>query len=358
MRDGARGTRILRPWELSCLRHHPSPPSPLPSLLTFAMADYPSAIQRAAERLAPYHLRTPVVESQLWPPGARRVWLKCENVQRTGSFKIRGALNKVLALGEDVLALGVITSSTGNHGAAVAEALRITGHRGAVVVSSSASPYKVQRLRAAGLRVIVHEGDPVQAELEARAMAEREGAVYISPYNDPDVIAGQGTIGVELLDQMPALEAVYIAVGGGGMVAGVASVLKAARPGVRVVACWPRNAPAMYECVRAGRVIDVEEGPTLSDGTAGNVEPGAITLPLCRELIDEYVLVPEEEIARAMRDVALGDHLVIEGSGGVAVAAYRQLTAERPELAGLASAVVLCGGNVSADVLRRVLGGE
>jgi threonine dehydratase len=309
-------------------------------------------IAAAAARLALYALRTPLVPARTLGDGA---WFKCENLQRTGSFKIRGALNKILSLGDDARARGVVTSSTGNHGLAVAEALRLVGGRGTVVVSASASPYKVARLAKAGLDVVTHDGDPMAAELAARALGEREGRVYVSPYNDADVVAGQGTLGVELREQTPDVEAVYIAVGGGGLAAGVAAALKAARPEVRIVGCWPAHATAMLASIRAGRVVEVEEQPTLSDGTAGNLEPDAITVPLCAALIDEHVTVSEAEIARAMRDVALGDHLVIEGSAGVAVAGWRAVARDRPELASRRSVIVLCGGNLGAELLARTL---
>jgi threonine dehydratase len=205
------------------------------------------------------------------------------------------------------------------------------------------------------LEVITREGDPVEAEIAARALAERTGKEYVSPYNDWDVVAGQGTVGVELLEQLPEIGVAYIAVGGGGLIAGTAIALKAIRPEVRIVGCWPRNAPAMHESLRAGHIYDVPESPTLSDGTAGNVEPGAITFPLCRALIDEHVLVSEAEISHAMRDVLLVDRQVVEGAAGVAVAAARKLTRERTEYATLPSVVVLCGGNVSVSTLARIL---
>src|SRR5687768_7227386 len=271
------------------------------------------AVIAASRRLAPYALETPLLPARSLAPHA---WFKCENVQRTGSFKIRGALNKLLVLSADERERGVVASSTGNHGLAVAEALRLTSGRGTVVVSASASPYKRERLTKAGLAVIVSDGDPMTAELEARALAESEGRVYVSPYNDPDVVAGQGTVAVELLAQRPIVEAVFVAVGGGGLVAGMAAYLKSVRPDISVVGCWPEHAAAMYHSVCAGRLIEVPDEPTLSDGTAGNIEPGAITLPLCRDLIDELVLVTEEAIAAAMRDAMVTDHLVIEGAAG------------------------------------------
>ena len=310
------------------------------------------AVVAASERLAVYELHTPLLPARSLVSHAH---FKCENLQRTGSFKIRGALNKLLMLSDDERERGVVTSSTGNHGLAVAEALRLTSGRGTIVVSGLASPYKIDRLRRAGLEVVVSDGDPMAAELEARALGERDGRVYVSPYNDADVIAGQGTVAVEILEDRPDIEAVFVAVGGGGLVAGIASYLKAVRPDVLIVACWPEQAAAMYQSVRAGRLLEVPDEPTLSDATAGNIEPGAITFPYCRDCIDELVLVSEADIAQAMREALLTDHLVIEGAAGVAIAGWRKFTAYRPRLANHESAIVLCGGNVSAETIVRIL---
>ncbi len=314
------------------------------------MASLRDEIRAAADRIAPHVVRTPLRHA---PSLGGRARFKCENLQRTGSFKIRGALNKMLLLSGAQRDAGVVTSSTGNHGLAVAEALRIAGGRGTIVVSASASAYKVDRLRTAGLEVITDRGDPMQAELNARALAERTGRVYVSPYNDLDVVAGQGTAGVEIAEQWPEVEAVYVAVGGGGLVAGVATWLESVAPSVRIVGCWPENAAGMHASMLAKHIVEVQESPTLSDGTAGNLEPGAVTLPLCIDLIDEHVLVSEQEIARAMMDVRRDDGETIEGSAGVAVAGYRKLTAGRGDYAPLASVVILCGGNVGADTLAR-----
>jgi threonine dehydratase len=311
-----------------------------------------AAVVAASVRLAPFALDTPLLPANALGPHAH---FKCENLQRTGSFKIRGALNKVLLLTPEQRDDGVVTSSTGNHGLAVAEALRLTGGRGTVVVSSAASPYKIERLTKAGLEVIVSDGDPMTAELEARALADRDARVYISPYNDLDVLAGQGTVAVEMLAQRPDVAAVFVAVGGGGLIGGIAAYLESVRPDISVIGCWPEHAAAMYESVRAGRIVEVPDEPTLSDGTAGNIEPGAVTFPICRDLIDELVLVSEAEIAASMRDVMLTDHLTVEGAAGVAVAGWRKFTAGRPRLAERESVVVLCGGNVSASTLTTVL---
>jgi threonine dehydratase len=309
----------------------------------------------SAARLEPYGLRTPLVPAHGLGHPKRPVYYKCENLQRTGSFKMRGALNKLLLLPAQLRARGVVVASTGNHGLAVAEALRLVGGAGAAVVSNGADGRKVDHLRAAGLRVIVHPGDALAAEIEARAIAEREDIAYVSPYNDLDVVAGQGTVGAELLSQLPNVEVVLVTVGGGGLASGIGAVLKAVHPGARLVACWPANAPAMYEAMRAGRVVDVRESPTISDATTGNIEANAVTIALCQAVVDECILVSESEIVDAMRDVAMHDHLVIEGAAAVAVAGYRRLIDQHRGYDSRVTAIVLCGGQVSSEVLARVL---
>jgi threonine dehydratase len=283
------------------------------------------------------------------------VYLKCEHLQETGSVKLRGALNKLSLLSPEQRSHGVYTSSTGNHGMAVAAGLHKVGGRGTVVVSASASRYKLERLARAGLEVITVDAGPLTAELEARARAEREGAVYISPYNDTDVAAGQGTIAVELLVQRPSIRTVYVAVGGGGLIAGIASYLAVAAPHVTVVGCWPERAAAMYEAIRAGHLVEVPDEPTLSDATAGNIEPGSVTFAFCRDLVREHVLVTEDEIASAMRDIMLDEHMVVEGAAAVTLAAWRAMHRSRPDIADAETALVLCGGNVSAPTLAKVL---
>ncbi|HBL26573.1 MAG TPA: serine/threonine dehydratase [Acidobacteria bacterium] len=314
-------------------------------------------IRAAAERLRPLVRETPVERSEVLAAeaGGREtaVWLKCENLQHTGSFKLRGACNKVLTLPLGELVRGVVTASTGNHGRGVAHALDLVGGRGTIYLPTTVSPGKLAALgRYASVTLELFHTDSDQTELHARRVAEEGGRVYISPYNDLDVIAGQGTVGVELARQCPRLDAVFIAVGGGGLVSGIASYLKAVRPGIRIVGCWPEHAPSLYVALQAGGIVPVAEKPTLSDGTAGGAEPGAVTFDLARELIDECVLVSEAEIADAIRLVLVEHHLVIEGAAGVAVAAWRKTAAR---WAGKSIAIVLCGGNIAPAKLREVL---
>jgi threonine dehydratase len=300
------------------------------------------SIAAAASRIRPYIRETPVEQS------ATDVWLKCEQMQRSGSFKIRGALNSILSLSPDALARGVVTASTGNHGRAVATALAAVGARGTVYLPHSAPAVKVRALRRFSNIELVFEGDEGgAAERFARSVAEREGRPYISPYNDATVIAGQGTLGLEFAAQCPSLDAVFVAVGGGGLISGVGSAMRC-----QIVGCWPENSLAMYESMRVGEIVMPPERPTLSDATAGSVEPGAITLDLCRSLIDDCVLVSEAEIADAIRFMIAEHQMIIEGAAGVAVAAFRK-TASR--YAGRSVGIVLCGGNIGYDTLRTIL---
>lgn len=276
-------------------------------------------------------------------------YLKLENLQHTGSFKFRGASNRIALLTPEQAAAGVIAASNGNHGIGVAAAAQARGIAAEIFVSSQVSPSKVRRIDAGRAKVHYAGDDPLSAELAARQAAESSGRVFISPYNDLEVMAGQGTIAVELEQQLPELDAVFVAVGGGGLIGGIGSYLKAVSPRTEIVGCWPENSPVMLRCMEAGRIVDVPEEPTLSESTAGGLETGAATLDVCRNVIDRPVLVTEHEIMNAMRLVFESEHWVIEGAAGVAVAAFLREAARWREKH---AAVVICGRNVSARVLH------
>ncbi|HXK06505.1 MAG TPA: threonine/serine dehydratase [Verrucomicrobiae bacterium] len=305
-------------------------------------------ILAAQERIAGYVRETPLEWS-----AAVGAFLKLEHLQHTGSFKFRGASNKIAMLPAGQAAKGVVTASNGNHGLGVAAAARARGIAAEVYVSSHVSPAKARRIAAMGACIHPAGDDPLTAELAARRAAEESGRVYISPYNDCDVIAGQGTIAVEMQRQMPELDAVFVAVGGGGLIGGIGAFLKEAAPRTEIVGCWPRNSPVMFECLRAGAIVEVAEEPTLSESTAGGLEPGSVTFDLCRRVIDRGVLVSENEILAAMRLVLEEEHWVIEGAAGVAVAAFLE---EAKRYEGKKAAVVLCGRNLSEGVGRRLFG--
>lgn len=318
------------------------------------LAAWGGRVEEASERIRDIIVRTEVQEStRVAPDFDGKVWLKLEHRQRTGSFKLRGAANRIASLTPEEARAGVTTSSTGNHGLGVAHAGREVGVPAEVFVSRLVSEDRLERMRALGATIRTVKGSVLDAELAARAEADSTGKVYISPYNDPHVVAGQGTIALELREDLDRLDAVFVAVGGGGLIGGIGAYLKARAPGVEVVGCWPENAPALHACLEAGRIIDVAEEPTLSESTAGGVEEGSITFDLARRVIDRSVLVTEDEILAAMRLLEAREGWVVEGAAGVALAAFLKSWEHGP---GGHVAIVLCGGNVSPAVRSRMAG--
>ncbi|MFP6745332.1 MAG: threonine/serine dehydratase [Alphaproteobacteria bacterium] len=280
------------------------------------------------------------------------VLLKGEHLQRTGSFKMRGAMNKLLCLSKEQQDRGVIAASSGNHGIATTQAARLAGLEATIYLPQSVSPKKHSTMKRLGANTVLVPGNGLEAEVVGRAAAERDGKIFVSPYSDPDVIAGQATIGLELAEQCPDLDAVYVALGGGGLVTGVGGYLKANLPNVDIIACSPENAPAMYLCLEKGEIYDTPETDTLSDGTAGGIEQGAITFELCQQVVDRHVLVSEAEIAGAMRDMAANESFIIEGAAGVALAAGLK---DASNYRGKNIAVVVCGRNIALETFRAVL---
>lgn len=280
------------------------------------------------------------------------VYLKLENLQYTGSFKLRGAANRLMTLAPEQRATGCVAASSGNHGAAVAYAMQKLGVDGVIFVPEQTSPAKTDAIKSFDGDVRFFGTDGLDTETHARQYAEQHGMFYLSPYNDAEVIAGQGSCGVEIATQLPDADSVYIAVGGGGLISGIGSVLKSHNPDIRIIGCQPEASAVMAHSVEAGHIVDEPSGLTLSDGTAGGVEQDAITFDLCRELIDEFVLVDEEHIAAAMRQFIDLEHQLVEGAAGVALAA---MMSQKEHLQGLKVVVLICGGNISRDTLKRIL---
>jgi threonine dehydratase len=286
------------------------------------------------------------------------VFLKLENLQETGSFKLRGAANKLLSLPRDEAARGIVAASNGNHALAVATIGRMLGIPVEVFVSEHVDP--VRRSRIESLQAIVQtvKGDSLLAEQTARRAAEQSGRSYVSPYNDRDVITGQGTIAVEILQQLARSgsngpDAVFVAVGGGGLVGGIGSHLKSASPVTQIVGCWPENSPVLYECLRAGEIIDLQEKPTLSVSTTGGMEADAVTLAIAQQVIDRKVLVTEAEILDAARRVYLEDRQLIEGAAAVAVAGFLK---SADDYAGKTVVIIICGANADPALEARIKG--
>ena len=281
-----------------------------------------------------------------------KAFLKLENLQVTGSFKARGSLNKVLSLSETEKAQGIVTASTGNHGLGVANALTQTGAKGTIYLPKNVAAIKANAIKSFNVPIEFYGADSLEAETKARKVAEETGKIYISPYNDEQVIGGQGTIGVELLRQLPDLDCVLVSVGGGGLIGGIAGYIKEINPKIKVIGCLPENAPVMFECLKAGKIINVPESPTLSDGTAGGLDEDSITFEICQKYIDDFILVNEQEIADGMRFVIENHRQIVEGSAGVTIAAFLK---EKEKFAGKNSALIMCGGNVSFEKLQKII---
>ena len=308
----------------------------------------------AYDRIQDHIRRTPAEKSlALSAESGAEVYLKCENWQHTGSFKFRGAINTMLSLDSAAKARGVITASTGNHGAACAMAGAAADVVPTVYVPESCSPAKLKNMQLLGANIERIDGDAFDAESAAIEAAKAQNMDYISPYNDIRVMAGQGTIAVELNQDIADLDAVFIAVGGGGLIAGIAGYLHAVAPNIEIVGCWPENAQAMHASIKAGEIIDSPEKPTLSDGTAGGIEPGSITFEPCADLINRHVLVEEDEIVSAMVELGTNDRMMVEGAAGVAVAAFRQVAGDYK---GKKVAIVLCGRNIALDKYLSIVG--
>ncbi|MDX2249683.1 MAG: threonine/serine dehydratase [Bacteroidia bacterium] len=307
----------------------------------------------AENRIRPWILRTPVEYSPwLSQKTGARVWLKMEHLQITGSFKLRGAANKILSLSSEEKNRGVITASTGNHGSALAYIASQTDCKATIYLPETVAKNKVEMMQLYGGELVFRGQDSVETENYARAMAEALGLLFVSPYNDPQIIGGQGTLGIELTEQVPDMDAVLVPVGGGGLISGIAGYLKTVSPSVKVVGCQPKNSAVMYESVLAGKILDIPSLPTLSDGTAGGLESGSITFDLCRQYVDDYQLVSEKEIGQSLRFLLEKHYLLVEGAAALSVASLLQAP-ERYK--GKTVVLILCGRKMGLDILKKIL---
>ena len=308
----------------------------------------------ARARIASGIRRTPLVASQsLSAPGSARISLKLETLQDTGAFKLRGATNFIRASGDAVRARGVVTVSTGNHGRAVAHAAHRVGARAVICMSDLVPRNKREAIQALGAEVRIIGRSQDEAEVEAQRLVAEEGLTLVHPFDEPLVIAGQGTIGIEILEDQPEVDTVIVALSGGGLISGIALALKAANPGMRVVGVTMEQGAAMYESVCAGRPVEVEEAASLADSLGGGIGlENRYTFELTRALVDDYVLVSESEIARAMRHLYCNERVIAEGGGAVSVAAV--LADKVPDRAGNVVCVV-SGGNVDMAAFTRIV---
>lgn len=312
-------------------------------------------ILAARRTIAGTAARTPLVPSPFLSAAlGLEFLLKLEIAQPIGAFKLRGAVNAIAAVPDG--AAGVTCCSTGNHGRGVAYAARARGLRAVICMSGLVPRAKVEGIRALGaeLRIVGRSQDDAHAE--SRRLAREEGLVEISPFDDPLVIAGQGTIGLELVEDRPDLAAILVPLSGGGLAAGIALAAKAASPSIRVIGVSMDRGAAMYESVRAGKPVPVEEVPSLADSLGGGIgEDNRLTFRLCRELLDDIVLVSEDEIYDAMQTLFYEDRLVAEGGSVVGIAAVK--AGRLPDFAGPV-ATILTGRNVDMAVFTDIVSGR
>jgi threonine dehydratase len=304
----------------------------------------------ADRRIRPEAVETPL---ELSPALSRlsgaEVHLKWESLQVTGSFKFRGALNKVRALSPGEKKRGAVTASTGNHGLASSLAARLEGLELTLVLPAGVSDEKRRRLVETGTEILEIGETCEQAEAAARSLARDTGRVYISPYNDEEVIAGQGTIGVEVAARLPETATVLVPVGGGGLVCGIAAFLKRALPAAEVIGVEPGTSAFMTASLAAGRIVGIEEKPTVADAVAGGLEPGSITFPLCRDVVDGIITVGEEAIREAMDLIFEAHGRMVEGAGALPLAA---LLSTGVRFSGRTAVLIVSGGNVSPAFFR------
>lgn len=308
-------------------------------------------IFRARKRIASLARRTPLVRADaLSAHTGEEVFLKLETLQLTGSFKVRGAANKLLSLSESERTRGVVTVSTGNHGRAVAYVARALGVAATVCISKSVPDNKVEAIRALGATLVIDGISQDEAEVRAEEFAA-DGLTLIHPFDDPHIISGQGTIGLELLEDLPELTTVLVPLSGGGLIAGIALALKSANPKLRVVGVSMEHGSVMVESLKAGRPLELPEDDTLADSLKGGIGlANRYTFGLVQRLVDETVLVSETDIAEAMRFALHRERLVLEGAAAVGVAA---LLSRRVRYDGPV-AVIASGSNVVVDVLLSV----
>lgn len=307
----------------------------------------------ADKRIRP-HIRKTYLEYSPYLSGRvdGQVYLKLECMQHTGSFKYRGALNKFLSLPLEDRLNPVITASSGNHGTALASILQQFNGKGIVYLPENASPTKVNILRQYGVDLKFFGTDCVMSETLAKETALKKKQVFISPYNDPQIMGGQGTIALELCQQIDTMDNVLVPVGGGGLISGIAGYLKTTNKKIQIIGCQPENSAVMYESIKAGEIIEMESKPTVADGTAGGIEPGSLTFDICREAVDDYILVSESDIKTAIRHMIEQHQMLIEGAAALSVAC---LLKDKTRFKNKQTVLIISGKKITSQLLKEIL---
>jgi len=310
-------------------------------------------ILEAYGRIKDEIIRTPLKYSPILSRelGAQ-IYMKWECDQKTGSFKLRGALNKLRSLTAEQKKRGLVSASTGNHGLALSHAAKLEGVPLTLYLPENAVREKVHKIEKFGVDLKFHGHSCEQAEIHARRIADESGRVYISPYNDLDIIFGQGTVGIEILEDIPDVEDILVPVGGGGLIAGIGGYLKSLKPSLKIWGVEPINSAFMKASLAAGRLIEIQETSTLADAVAGGIEPGAVTFPLCQAYVDGILAVGERCLRNALRRLYQVHGKVVEGAGALPLAG---LMKARYRFQGRRAVLVVSGANIAADLFGKLV---
>lgn len=310
-------------------------------------------VLEAEERSRPYLVETPLEYSlYLSKLASAEVYLKLDLVQKTSSFKYRGAVSKIMSLSKEELAKGLVAASTGNFALAVGEAAKLRGCDLTIYVAENIAASRLQKIKDYGYQVELYGQDGWAPEKRAREVAQQEGKLYVSPYNDPVVVGGQGTCALEISRQLPDVQAAFFAIGGGGLCSGCGGWLKSFNPDIEVIGVSPERSPVMYESVKANQMLEMETFSTLADTCAGGVDLDTITLGLLQKYTDEITLLTEEEIANAVRVLFEHHRLVVEGSGALSVGAFLKM---KDAFKGKKVVLTVCGRNIDLDLFKQII---
>lgn len=311
-----------------------------------------SEVYSAKKRIEKYIKRTPFEFSQILSDNTGgEVWLKLENYQITGSFKIRGAANSLLQLTPDQRIKGVVASSAGNHGLGLGVIGQSLGIKVKIFLPKNTPEAKISALKQTGVELVVEGDEYIEAERNATKDSEQSGRIFISPYNNKEVITGQATVGLEMLEEKPALDKVIVPVGGGGLISGIGSVWKQTTD-TKIIGIQSIASPVMFESIKTGKIVDIPLHESIAEGLHGGIEPDSITFELCKECVDEYLIIKETSILKAMKFMLFKHHHVLEGAGAVGVGALM----EHPKkFKNKKVGVVLSGSNIDESLFKKLV---
>ena len=309
--------------------------------------------ENARKRIVEKISNSPLIKSNIY---GTDLFFKAENFQFSGSFKIRGAFSKLTQLEKEGVLKNakLITASSGNHGLACSYAARELGGDLTVVLPETVAIVKLEKIRSYGITVILEGQESGEAETHAQKLAKEEGYLYVSPYNDLDIIAGQGTIGLELIEALGqnGIDNVFVSMGGGGLISGISAVLKAVNPNIKVWGVSAENSCTLGDSLKLGRIVDTKHLPTLADGVSGGIDSDTVTFEICKSTVDELLWCDEKEITSSFLKFAFDEHQIIEGSAALALAGYEKVS---EQLKGQTSIVIACGANVDQSLVQKLL---